>query len=207
VIFDVEDTDALLRALKDGFEQHTGIGKDEKEAYLNFIYEARKEFDELAKTEIQRAFIYSFEETARTVFNNYLDNVEAYVNKQKLLDPITEEEVDPDEKLMRSIEEQIGVTDNSKKAFREEIMIRISSLARKGQKFDYTSHDRLREAIEKKLFADLKNVVKITTSSRTPDPEQHKRINEVVRRLVDDHGYCECCANELLRYVGTLLSR
>jgi len=196
-----------LRALKDGFEQHTGITKEEREAYMNFIYEARKEFDELAKNEIQRAFIYSFEETARTVFNNYLDNVEAFVNKSKLTDPITEEEVDPDEKLMRSIEEQIGVTDNAKKAFREEIMIRISSLARKGQKFDYTSHDRLREAIEKKLFADLKNVVKITTSSRTPDPEQQKRISEVVRRLVEDGGYCECCANELLRYVGTLLSR
>jgi serine protein kinase len=134
-------------------------------------------------------------------------NVEAYVNKQKLLDPITEEEIDPDEKLMRSIEEQIGITENAKKAFREEIMIRISSLARKGQKFDYTSHDRLREAIEKKLFADLKNVVKITTSTRTPDPEQQKRVSEVVRRLMEDHGYCECCANELLRYVGTLLSR
>jgi serine protein kinase len=196
-----------LRALKDGFEQHTGIAKDEKEAYLNFIYEARKEYDEVAKTEIQRAFIYSFEETARTVFNNYLDNVEAFVNKQKLVDPITEEEVDPDEKLMRSIEEQIGITENAKKAFREEIMIRISTLARKGQKFDYTTHDRLREAIEKKLFADLKNVVKITTSTRTPDPEQQKRMNDVVDKLVQDHGYCEHCANELIKYVGTLLSR
>ena len=196
-----------LRALKDGFEQHTGITKDERESYLNFIYEARKEYDETAKNDIQRAFIYSFEDTARTVFNNYLDNVEAAVNKQKLLDPITEEDVEPDEKLMRSIEEQIGITENAKKAFREEIMIRISTMARKGQKFDYTSHDRLREAIEKKLFADMKNVVKITTSTRTPDPEQQKRINEVVTRLVKDHGYCDCCANELLKYVGTLLSR
>jgi serine protein kinase len=67
-----------LRALKDGFEQHTGIAREEREHYLNFIYEARKEYDELAKTEVQRAFIYSFEETARTVFNNYLDNVEAF---------------------------------------------------------------------------------------------------------------------------------
>lgn len=86
-------------------------------------------------------------------------------------------------------------------------MIRISTLARKGQRFDYTSHDRLREAIEKKLFADLKNVVKITTSTRTPDPEQQGRISDVVQRLVAEHGYCDCCANELLRYVGTLLSR
>lgn len=196
-----------LRALKDGFEQHTGISKDERESYLNFIYEARKEYDELAKTEIQRAFIHSFEDSARTLFDNYLDNVEAFCNHDKLKDAITEEDVEPDEKLMRSIEEQIGITDNAKKAFREEILIRISTLARKGQKFSYASHERLREAIEKKLFADLKNVVKITTSIKTPDPEQQKRINEVVQRLITENGYCECCANELLKYVGTLLSR
>ncbi len=196
-----------LRTLKDGFEQHTGISREDREAYMNFIYEARKEYDELARTEIQRAFIYAFEDTARSVFNNYLDNVEAAVNKQKLLDPITEDEVDPDEKLMRSIEEQIGVTENAKKAFREEIMIRISTLARKGQKFDYTSHERLKEAIEKKLFADMKNVVKVTTSTRTPDPEQQKRVSEVVQRLIDDHGYCQLCAGELIKYVGTLLNR
>jgi serine protein kinase len=149
----------------------------------------------------------SFPNHRRGVFRVEPTNGEAFVSKQKLTDPLTEEEIDPDEKLMRSIEEQIGVTENAKRAFREEIMIRISTLARRGQKFDYTSHERLKEAIEKKLFADLKNVVKITTSTKTPDPEQQKRINDVVDRLVDQHGYCDCCANELLRYVGTLLSR
>ncbi|BDG61040.1 PrkA family serine protein kinase [Caldinitratiruptor microaerophilus] len=196
-----------LRALKDGFEQHTGITREEKEQYLNFIYEARKEYDEIAKNEVQRAFVYSFEEQAKATWEAYLDNVEAFVNKQKITDPITGEEVDPDEKLMRSIEEQIGVTENAKKAFREEILIRISTLARKGQKFDYTSHERLKEAIEKKLFADLKNVVKMLTSTKTPDPEQQEKINEVTNRLIEKHGYCQVCANELLRYVGTLLSR
>ncbi len=132
---------------------------------------------------------------------------QAYCTKQKLIDPITEEEIDPDEKAMRAIEEQIGVTENAKKAFREEILIRISALARRGQKFDYTSHERLREAIEKKLFADLKNVVKMLTSTKAPDPEQQKRVSEVVDRLVEQHGYCRQCASELLRYVGTLLSR
>ncbi len=196
-----------LRALKEGFDQHTGISKEEKELYLNFIYETRKEYDEWAKTEVQKAFVYSFEESARTLFNNYLDNVEAYCNREKIRDPITDEEVDPDEKLMRSIEEQIGITENAKKSFREEILIRMSTLARRGQKFDFHSHERLKEAIEKKLFADLKNIVKITTSVKTPDAEQLKRINEVVDRLVQEHGYCSCCANELLKYVGTLLSR
>jgi serine protein kinase len=73
--------------------------------------------------------------------------------------------------------------------------------------FDYTSHERLKEAIEKKLFADLRDVVKITTSSKTPDPEQLRKINDVVDRLIRDHGYCPVCANELLRYVGSLLNR
>ena len=196
-----------LRALRDGLDQHTGITRDEREHYLNFISEARKEYDEYARKEVQRAFVYSFEESARTLLNNYLDNVEAYCNKTKLRDPITEEDMDPDEQLMRSIEEQIGITENAKKPFREEILIRISSLARRGQTFQYTSHERLKEAIEKKLFADLRDVVKITTSSKTPDAEQLKKSNEVVNRLIQDHGYCPVCANELLKYVGSLLNR
>ncbi len=196
-----------LRAIKDGFEQHTGISADQRERYLNLISLARKEYDELAKIEVQRAFVYSFEDMARTMCNNYLDNVEAYCNKERIKDPITEEEMDPDEQLMRSIEEQIGISDNAKNTFRQEILIRISSYARKGKPFEYNSHERLKEAIEKKIFADLKDVVKITTSVKTPDPDQLRRINEVVDRLVKDHGYCPVCANELLTYVGTLLSR
>jgi predicted Ser/Thr protein kinase len=196
-----------LRALRDGLDQHTSITREERERYLNFISEARKEYDEMAKKEVQRAFVYSYEESARTLLNNYLDNVEAYCNKTKLRDPITDEEMEPDEQLMRSIEEQIGVSETAKKSFREEILIRISSLARKGLTFDYTSHERLKEAIEKKLFADLRDVVKITTSTRTPDAEQLRKINDVVNRLMSEHGYCHVCANEILRYTGSLLNR
>jgi serine protein kinase len=196
-----------LRAIKDGFEQHTGISSEQREKYLNHISQARKEYDELAKIEVQRAFVYSFEEMARTMCNNYLDNVEAFCNKERIKDPITEEEMEPDEQLMRSIEEQIGISENAKNTFRQEILIRISSYARKGKPFEYNSHERLKEAIEKKIFADLKDVVKITTSTKTPDPDQLRRINEVVDRLVKEHGYCPVCANELLTYVGTLLSR
>ncbi|MCE3199919.1 PrkA family serine protein kinase [Paenibacillus sonchi] len=197
----------VLRAIKDGLDQHPSITKEERERYLNFISIARKEYDILAKSEVQKAFVYSFEESAKTLFENYLDNIEAFCNWTKIRDPLTDEEMEPDERLMRSIEEQIGISENAKKAFREEILIRISAYSRKGKKFEYNNHDRLREAIEKKLFADLKDIVKITTSSKTPDESQLKRINEVSRRLIDDHGYCPICANELLKYVGSLLNR
>lgn len=139
----------VLRALKDGLDQHPSITKDERERYLNFISIARKEYDELAKKEVQKAFVYSFEESAWTLFENYLDNIEAYCHWGKIKDPLTGEEMDPDERLMRSIEEQIGISENAKKAFREEILIRLSSYSRKKKKFNYSSHERLREAIEK----------------------------------------------------------
>ncbi|WP_340022307.1 PrkA family serine protein kinase [Paenibacillus sp. FSL K6-1096] len=197
----------VLRAIKDGLDQHPSITKEERERYLNFISIARKEYDILAKSEVQKAFVYSFEESAKTLFENYLDNIEAFCNWSKIRDPLTDEEMEPDERLMRSIEEQIGISENAKKAFREEILIRISAYSRKGKKFEYNNHDRLREAIEKKLFADLKDIVKITTSSKTPDESQLKRINEVSRRLIDEHDYCPICANELLKYVGSLLNR
>jgi serine protein kinase len=196
-----------LRALRDGLEHHPSLSRDRRDELLNLIAEARHEYDEMAKKEVQKAFVYSFEESAHTLLDNYLDNVEAFCNNAKLRDAITDEEVEPDEQLMRSIEEQIGISENGKRTFREEILIKISSLARRGQKFDYTSHERLREAIEKKLFADLKDVVKITTSTKTPDSEQLRRINDVVNRLVSEEGYCTVCANELLKYVGTLLNR
>ncbi|PWA11044.1 protein prkA [Pueribacillus theae] len=197
----------VLRSLKDGLDQHPSISQEDREKYMNYISVARREYDEIAKKEVQKAFVYSYEESAKTLMDNYLDNVEAFCNKNKLRDPITGEEMNPDEKLMRSIEEQIGISENAKKAFREEILIRISAYARKGKKFDYRSHDRLREAIQKKLFADLKDVVKITTSTKTPDESQLKKINEVIARLIDEYGYNSVSANELLRYVGSLLNR
>ncbi|MGF9726743.1 PrkA family serine protein kinase [Bacillus safensis] len=197
----------VLRSLKEGLDQHPSISSEDRERYLNFISVARKEYDDIAKKEVQKAFVYSYEESAKTLMDNYLDNVEAYCNKNKLRDPLTGEEMNPDEKLMRSIEEQIGISENAKKAFREEILIRISAYARKGKRFDYNSHERLREAIQKKLFGDLKDVVKITTSTKTPDEQQLKKVNEVVARLIDEHGYNSTSANELLKYVGSLLNR
>ncbi len=197
----------ILRALKEGLSQHTSITKEERERLMNLIVAARQEYDNVAKKEVQKAFVYAYEESAKSLLNNYLDNVEGYCNSRGITDLLTGEEREADEQLMRSVEEQIGVSENAKKAFREEILIRISMLARKGRTFDYTSHEKLKEAIEKKLFTDLKDIVKVTTSVSHPDREQQKRINDVTDRLIEQHGYCPVCANEIVKYVGSLLNR
>jgi len=99
------------------------------------------------------------------------------------------------------------VSENAKAEFRKELMQRIGSMALRGEVFDYHQHPRLREAIEKKLFADLKDVVKITTNTKVPNAEQKKRIGEVQHRLMENKGYCPHCADETVRYVGTLLAK
>ena len=196
----------VLRGLRDGLQEYT-TNEEEHRRLLGFIDETRKDYDELAKKEVQRAFVYSYEESATTLLDNYLDNVDAFCNRTKVKDPITSEDVEPDERLMRSIEEQIGVSENAKREFREGIMRSVASVSRRGGAFGVGSDERLKEALEKKLFADLKDIVKITTSTKTPNQEQLRRINDVVDRLVQDQGYTEQSANELLKYVGTLLNR
>jgi serine protein kinase len=196
----------VLRSLRDGITEYTN-NDEERRRLLGFIDEVRKEFDDAAKKEVQRAFVYSYEESVKTLLDNYVDNVEAFCNREKVKHPITGEDIDPDERLMRSIEEQIGVTENAKREFREGILRSVASLMRRGQSFSVASDERLKEAIEKKLFTDLKDVVKITTSTKTPDAEQLKKVNEVVDRMCREQGYTPESANELLRYVGTLLNR
>jgi len=196
----------VLRGMRDGLQEYTS-SEEEHRRLLGFIDETRKDYDELAKKEVQRAFVYSYEESATTLLDNYLDNVDAFCNRTKVKDPITSDDVEPDERLMRSIEEQIGVSENAKREFREGIMRSVASVSRRGGSFGVGTDERLKEALEKKLFSDLKDIVKITTSTKTPNQEQLRRINDVVDRLVKDQGYTDQSANELLKYVGTLLNR
>lgn len=77
------------------------------------------------------------------LFKMYMENIETFCNWSKICGN------DPDEQFMRSVENAIGISNIAKKAFREEILIRSSACSRKGKVFSYTTHDRLKDAIEK----------------------------------------------------------
>jgi serine protein kinase len=197
----------VLRALKDGIEQQSQFKKADRERYATLIADARREYDEIARTDVQKAFFVSFEKEALTLLDNYLDNVEAYLDQSKLIDLITGEEVPPNEKLLRSIEEKVQVPEHGKDSFRNEIFRKVAMANRHGEKFDYTTHEKLKEAIEKQLFEERRDTIKLTIASRSPDTEQLRKLNEVIETLVTREGYCSECANELLKYVSSLLAR
>src|SRR5690606_33110293 len=144
-----------------------------------------------------------FEEEVATLLSNYLDNVEAYLDDSVIIDPVTGEERQPDERLMRSIEEKVNVSESAKDSFRNEILRKVAIAKRRGEEFDYTTHEKLREALERQLFEERRDTIKLTVSARNPDEDQLKRINQVIDTLIRREGYCSDCANELLKYVSS----
>jgi serine protein kinase len=192
-----------LRAHIDAME----LERSERDALLALVTDARQELDRELKDEVRKAFVPAFAERAQSVLENYLNNVEAYCQNTRLRDPITDEEMEPDEKLMRAVEEQVGVSEPAKDAFRQGVLVRIGITLRSGRPLSYRSDDQLGRAIEGYLFEQLKDVIQVTVSRTSPDPEQAKRLNEVLRVMVDERGYCSRCASTTLDYVGQLLHR
>jgi len=198
----------VLRAFKSSISNNSKFKAEDRARFEEDFALVKKEFDEIAQNEVQKAFFASFEDEARILLDNYLDHVEAYLSKSKIEDRITGEESAPNEKLMRSIETHIGISESGKEQFRNEIMRKVASALRKGEQFKYEQHARLRQAIEKQLFEEKRDVIKMTITSRTnQDPEQLKRVNQVVQTLCDKHGYIPESANELLQYVSSIMNR
>jgi len=178
-----------------------------RDELIGYIATAREELDRVLKLEVQKAFVPAFAEKAEQILENYLLNVEAYLQSITVTDPITGEERDPDENLMRSIEEQIGVSDVAKDEFRQGVMVRIGMAARQGRPLTYRTDGKLGEAIEKRLFEEMRSIVRVTTSKVNPDRQQLERKNAVLDEMIRERGYCTTCASAVLDYVGDLLNR
>lgn len=196
----------VLRALRTGFGQHAWLGKGGEERIQEWVGLARRRYDERVRREVQAAFIAGFEENARALFNNYLDNVEASLAPGRRVDPISGQLLMPDEDLMRGIEEPLGIGEAQRRSFREEVWLRISAAGGRHEAWDYRVHAQLREAVETKVFMDLRDVVKISQAIGRYDPVQEAKILSLAERLMES-GYCAHCARETVLYVGALLSR
>lgn len=200
-----------IRALRANFEHHIGFSDEEKARFMNLLVGEKdsvlSEFREIAKKEVNRAFLFAYDDQAQALFDNYMKNATAFCLKKKIRDPVTNEDQEPDERLMRSIEELIGVSENAKREFRQGIFVFKSEAADERKEFNFTTYTPLQEAIEKKLIGDLKNVVSLTIADRTrKDPKTLKRRQDALDAL-QQKGYCPNCAENLLQFVGDILRK
>jgi serine protein kinase len=198
----------VMNELEAGLRHHGLItSEDERKRYRDMLALVKQEYEDIVKNEVQRA-IAADEEAISKLCANYVDNVKAYVLREKVRNPYTGEDEDPDERLMRSVEEKVDIPESRKDDFRREIMNYIGALAVEGRKFDYKTNERLLKALELKLFEDKKDTIKLASLvSTVVDEDTQRKIDVVKHRLIANFGYCEVCATDVLNYVASIFAR
>ena len=198
----------VINELESGLKNHALIsGEDDRKRYRDLLSTVREEYTEIVKNEVQRA-ISADEEAIKRLCGNYIDNIKAYTQREKVRNRYTGQYEESDERLMRSIEEKIDIPESRKDDFRREIMNYIGALAIEGKTFDYKTNERLHKALELKLFEDQKDSIKLTSLvSRVIDKDTQEKIDVVKARLIRDFGYNEQSATDVLNYVASIFAR
>jgi len=198
----------VLNELESGLRSHSLINsEDQRKRFAELLGVVKQEYEDVVKNEVQRA-ISADEDAISKLCANYIDNVKAYTQKEKVKNKYTGQDEEPDERLMRSIEEKIDIPDSRKDDFRREIMNYIGALAIDGKTFDYRTNERLHKALELKLFEDQKDSIKLTSLvSAVVDKDTQEKIDVVKGRLIRNYGYCEICATDVLSFVASIFAR
>lgn len=198
----------VLNELEKGLKHHSLIvSEEQRKRYTELIAVVKNEYEEIVKNEVRRA-ISADVAAIKKLCMNYIDNVKAYLLKEKVKDRYTGKDQEPDERLMRSIEEKIDIPDTRKDDFRKEIMNFIGALAIEGKEFEYDTNERLRKALELKLFEDQRDSIKLTSLiTNVIDRETQEKIDVVKGRMKRDMGYCEICATDVLNFVASIFAR
>jgi serine protein kinase len=199
----------IFKELEDGLKTHSLISNEElKQEYRDLLEMVKGEYENIIKNEVQRAICADVGELER-LSANYIDNIKAYTQKEKRRNPFTGVDEEPNESLMRSIEQRIDVPESRKEDFRREIMNYIGAMALEGKKFNYKSNDRLQKALEAKLFEDQKDSLNLHSmaSASTHDRSTQEKIDVVKTRLIKDFGYDETSAIDILQYVASIHAR
>jgi len=198
----------VLNELDAGLKQHSLIpSEDTRKRFRELLNIVKQEYEDIVKNEVQRA-ISADEDAIGKLCGNYIDNVKAYTQKEKIKNKYTGLYEEPDERLMRAIEEKIDIPESRKDDFRREIMNYIGALALDGKSFNYRTNERLQKALELKLFEDQKDSIKLKTLvSSVVDRETQEKIDVVKARLIKNFGYDEESATDVLNFVASIFAR
>jgi serine protein kinase len=198
----------VLKELEEGLRHHSLITDEETlKQYKELLAVVKEEYEDVVKNEVQRA-IAADEDALMRLCSNYIDNVKAYTQRERVRNRYTGNYEDPDERLMRSVEEKIDIPEGRKDDFRREIMNYIGALAIDGKKFDYKTNERLQKALELKLFEDQKDTIKLTSLvSNVVDKATQEKIDIVKQRLIRNYGYNESSATDILSFVASIFAR
>jgi serine protein kinase len=190
--------------LEENLENHGSIPQENFETYYRYLELVREEYKERAIEDVRHALAYDLDEIQRQG-EKYMDHVMAYIDDDTVEDEITGREQEPDEKFLRDVEEKLNVPEDRKDDFRQEVSNWVSRRAREGDTFNPQDNDRLRRALERKLWEDKKhniNFSALVSANELDDDERSAWVDALI-----EQGYSREGATEVLEFAGAEVAK
>jgi serine protein kinase len=190
--------------LEGNLENHGSIPEENFEDYYRYLESVREEYKDRAIEDVRHALAYDLDEIRRQG-EKYMDHVMAYIDDDTVEDSITGRDQEPDETFLRAVEEKLDVPADRKDDFRQEVANWVSRRAREGETFEPQDNDRLRRALERKLWEDKKhniNFSALVSSGDLDDDERNAWID-----ALEEQGYSTDGAKEVLEFAGAEVAK
>lgn len=182
----------LLYVLEQQIEQEQ-FPPETEERYQSYIkgYLATR-YAEFIGKEIQTAYLESYSEYGQNIFDRYVTYADAWIQDEEYRDPDTGESFHRaalNEELEK-IEKPAGIS--NPKDFRNEIVnfVLRARANNGGHNPAWTSYEKLREVIEKKMFSNTEELLPVISFNAKASADEQKKHENFVARMVDK-GYTE----------------
>jgi len=194
----------VFNFFEENLEHHGSIPEENFEQYYRYLETVREEYRERAIEDVRHALAYDIDEIQRQG-EKYMDHVMAYIDDDTIEDELTGREQEPDETFLRSVEEKLDIPEDRKEDFRQEVSNWVSRRAREGEAFNPQDNERLRRALERKLWEDKKhniNFSALVSANEFDDDERSAWIDALI-----EQGYSEGGAKEVLEFAGAEVAK
>ena len=150
------------------------------------------------------AMVPSFSTECQDTFEKYLDNIQAFAREKSVrMSGAGRGPVGGDESFMREIESDPdwGVTSAEAPKFRAEILAAVMqhTTETKSGNVPYACHDGLKNCIERFVLRKVQETARSFSTQSARSEEDKKKLSEVKRRLIEDFGFNDFSADDLLR--------
>ncbi|ACT59051.1 PrkA family serine protein kinase [Hirschia baltica] len=160
-------------------------------AYLSYIKgELAPRYAEFIGHEIQKAYLESYHDYGQNLFDRYVDYADAWIEDQDFKDPDTGQLLDRESlnQELSKIEKPAGIA--NPKDFRNEV-VKFSLRTRannSGENPSWTSYEKIREVIERRMFAQVEELLPVISFGSKKDSDSEKKHDEFVDRMIE-RGY------------------
>ncbi|MFK7966782.1 MAG: PrkA family serine protein kinase [Burkholderiaceae bacterium] len=169
------------------------LPEDTQRRYLEFIkgYLSPR-YAEFIGKEIQTAYLESYSEYGQNIFDRYVTYADYWIQDEDYRDPETGESFDRDQLNgeLEKIEKPAGIA--NPKDFRNEIVnfVLRARANNAGKNPAWTSYEKLREVIEKKMFSNTEELLPVISFNAKSSSEDQRKHDSFVARMVEK-GYTE----------------